>query len=577
MATARLLVALAAASVLLVAPASGAVPVTASMRVFGHSIKNGHFPSRGTEITTFEHNCSAPPCAITQMHCPTAGPVGWQDARVRVYVDGEAVPSIDITLLELANIGVYNGQDGDAAPWGVGLFGHTANKGGVYSTVRIPFGASVRTTIESAQADRGGTFWFIVRGLEAYPVVLGDLALPPAARLRLHRFDAPTLPNELVTLASVPRGVGGAVLATKFDAAGHGKQANMGYLEACMRATFDGADPSAPPVFLSSGAEDYFLSAYYFNEGVFKTPQAGLTYKAAGAVSAYKVHDRDPILFADGLNLTFRNGEVTGGCGTMEKAPNQWCPPNATATATTATAAAAAAAAAAVNMTEYVLGPQGATCDGACQALQRFCAPDISAATAAMDADDGAAMMAHLGISDCLKNSSHGGLKWWAPDQPNYVSGDSSTHSNYHDCLGFVGAPPTAQCSAEFATARRVCRCVDEPPPTPAPSPDGADYHTLIWIYEWPKGSAPANANVNANAAPAPSASERALALVGRLGGGKAGLLRREEEDALVDAVLAGDVRLTQLAAAVGGDGWSPERAARQLRRALAASREQEE
>ena len=290
---------IAVVQLLFVGASSVAVQLTSDMKVFGHAIKNGHFAPKGTEITTFEHNCTSSPCALTQMHVPTAGPEGWEDARLRIYVDGEAVASIDITLLELANIGVYNGQDGDATPWGVDLFGHTANKGGVYSTMRVPFGASVRTTIESNEEDRSGTFWFIVRGLEAYPTVLGDLALPAAARLQLYRFDAPTVPNELVTLASVPRGVGGAVLNVKFDAAGHGAQANMGYLEACMRASFDGA---AEPTFLSSGAEDYFLSAYYFNEGTFKTPQSGLTFKSGGSVSAYKVHNRDPVLFNDGVS-----------------------------------------------------------------------------------------------------------------------------------------------------------------------------------------------------------------------------------------------------------------------------------
>ena len=65
------------------------------------------------------------------------------------------------------------------------------------------------------------------------------------------------------------------------------------YLEACMRAMIDGAEE---PLFLSSGAEDYFLSAYYFDEGEFKTPNSGLTYfDGKGTLSAYKVHDRDPV------------------------------------------------------------------------------------------------------------------------------------------------------------------------------------------------------------------------------------------------------------------------------------------
>ncbi len=38
------------------------------------------------------------------------------------------------------------------------------------------------------------------------------------------------------------------------------------------------ADGATQPLFLSSGAEDYFLSASYFDEGMFKGPNSGLTY-----------------------------------------------------------------------------------------------------------------------------------------------------------------------------------------------------------------------------------------------------------------------------------------------------------
>ena len=56
-----------------------------------------------------------------------------------------------------------------------------------------------------------------------------------------------------------------------------------------MRAMIDGAEE---PLFLSSGGEDYFLSAFYFDEGEFRAPGAGLTYKSGGSMSAYKTHDR---------------------------------------------------------------------------------------------------------------------------------------------------------------------------------------------------------------------------------------------------------------------------------------------
>ena len=74
----------------------------------------------------------------------------------------------------------------------------------------------------------------------------------PAA---LSQLNAAVAPQELVTLADIPAGTAGALLNVKFDAA----DSTYHYLEACMRAMIDGADT---PLFLSSGAEDYFLSAY---------------------------------------------------------------------------------------------------------------------------------------------------------------------------------------------------------------------------------------------------------------------------------------------------------------------------
>eukprot|EP00662_Eupelagonemidae_sp_cell21_P016368 gene16368-24608_t len=56
---------------------------------------------------------------------------------------------------------------------------------------------------------------------------------------------------------------------------------------------------------------------------MFKTPNSGLTYfDGHGTLSAYKTHDRDPLLFDDGFRLVFRNGEVTTGCGDPEHCPN---------------------------------------------------------------------------------------------------------------------------------------------------------------------------------------------------------------------------------------------------------------
>jgi hypothetical protein len=68
---------------------------------------------------------------------------------------------------------------------------------------------------------------------------------------------------------------------------------------------------------------------------MFKTPNSGLTYfDHKGTLAVYKTHDRDPVVWRDGMSLVFRVGEVTQGCGDCDHCPNQFCPPNKTAVVT---------------------------------------------------------------------------------------------------------------------------------------------------------------------------------------------------------------------------------------------------
>lgn len=313
---------------------AAAVPLS-KQKTFGHSIKNGVLPAN-TEVTTFEHSCSAPPCVVTHVNVPSIYPKGgdvwnWTQGVVSFYVDGEKEPSISLTLLELAGEGHWNEagtneQSGDhmadGSPWGTGLMGRTAKSGAVYSTLRVPFGSSLRTAIRAPPSStQDSVFWFVLRGLEGHVVRLGDLELPSAARLRLYRLPPTTLPQfQLIDLAKAPSGTSGALVRVHLDA----KSDSFGFLEACMRFYPDGAKE---PMFLSSGAEDYFLSASYFDEGMFKTSQAGLTYfnRSTNTIAAYKIHIEDPILYTDGMRIQFRNCEQTAGCGDESHCPNQFC------------------------------------------------------------------------------------------------------------------------------------------------------------------------------------------------------------------------------------------------------------
>jgi hypothetical protein len=182
---------------LLASLAAAASPLAPTNKLFGHAIKGATLPA-ATEVTTFQHNCTTAPCVITQIHVPSIyAPAGcesdWEHGRLRLYIDGESTPSIDVKLLEIASvsfnadIGTNPAQDG--SPWGHDLFGKTANNGGVYSTFRVPFQSSIRSTIEAAPgcAD-ASVYWFIIRGVEGMPVQLGeDFILPANAKLNIQR------------------------------------------------------------------------------------------------------------------------------------------------------------------------------------------------------------------------------------------------------------------------------------------------------------------------------------------------------------------------------------------------------
>ena len=83
-------------------------------------------------------------------------------------------------------------------------------------------------------------------------------------------------------------------------------------MEGCFRAVIDGDEKTT---FLSSGFEDFFLSAYYFDRGVFHGDSSGLTYKSTdqGHIVAYKFFENDPLYFRNSTKLIWRNWETAGG------------------------------------------------------------------------------------------------------------------------------------------------------------------------------------------------------------------------------------------------------------------------
>ncbi len=236
---------------------------------------------------------------------------GYEKTRIRVYVDGEKQPSIDMELGLGHGVGFGDG----GAPWGSEKLGKTGHPSGLYNTYRIPYGKSIRITAQRDKASPDGAeFWWILRGTDGLPATVAGVRLPDAARLKLHKLEKYTAkPLEEFPLCDVK--TAGALYQVTTAARGErhgGNTDNISYLEAIMRAYVDGAKE---PMLLSSGLEDYFLGTFYFNRGRFATAISGLTHMDPpdGSFSAYRFHDDDPLFFQKGLRLTCRCGETDNG------------------------------------------------------------------------------------------------------------------------------------------------------------------------------------------------------------------------------------------------------------------------
>ena len=317
-----------------------------NLKTFSHAIK-GAYCNANQEIEIFKY--SRGPAVITEQWYTGSACFG-PSTIIRYYMDNDIKPYIEMNLYLAHGIGFvsnanenngtlkskmatsnkeegagyktkFNGDD-PGVPWGTKRIGHTARGGGLYNTIRLPFQKSIRITFETPYS---GYYWYIVRGAENYPIKIGDLVLPKSAMLKLYKIENYKMQtSEYVVVASTANKTG---LLYKVTLAAISSDFN--YLEACYRALIDDASDFQ---FLSSGTEDFFLSAFYYNAGLFHTDHAGLTFfKNPGTMSAYKFFEDDPVFFQKSFKLIWRCGEPNdndcyqpgGGC--YIQGNNQYC------------------------------------------------------------------------------------------------------------------------------------------------------------------------------------------------------------------------------------------------------------
>lgn len=295
------------ASCMLVVVLSGwlaAAGETANFRPIGTMGKGANALKGGKEAVLYEHQGKG---CLT--HFWFGGKFkGVEDTRIRYYVDGETVPSIDMNLYMGHGIGFGDNQ----APWANRHMGKIGKGNGIFNNYKIPFEKSIKVTAQRAvDAEDNPRVWWIIHGVENGRVRVGGVDLPANAKLKLVKQEDLVVDSlkefNLCDLAGT-----GAVYQVFIAAKGLGNPGDISFLEACMRVYPDGVKD---PVFLSSGLEDYFLGTYYFDSGRYYTDTAGLTHfnQAKSSFSAYRFHDDDPLLFSNGIRVTCRNGETKDG------------------------------------------------------------------------------------------------------------------------------------------------------------------------------------------------------------------------------------------------------------------------
>ena len=268
-----------------------------------------------TETVVFEHRIKPgqpTQYALMNHFWSTCTPAAEATLLVRYYVDGETTPSIEFE----PPLAVGVGFDDSAAPWGTKWFGIGAGKGqgqAWFHNFKIPFQNSVRVTVQATTTPEAGGFYIILRGglFDTDQLKIGDVALPPNARLRLEKYAGPLKPLEVLDVANIPTGNSGLLFMSTL-AVNNSGVGSLNFLEGCFHM-YDPPTQQFPGTLLSTGTEDYYDSGWYFNAGEFRMPVSGFTHikveKNLTEWSAYRFHEQDPVRFRDGFRFTWRCGD----------------------------------------------------------------------------------------------------------------------------------------------------------------------------------------------------------------------------------------------------------------------------
>jgi hypothetical protein len=189
---------------------------------------------------------------------------------IRYYIDGETKASIEFTPSMACGVGFNDKQGG----WGNQWMGKGATDGAWFNNFKIPFHKSIMITTQHLYGDYGG-FYMIVRGGLNIPFVIGGQPFPSQLstfRMKLAVVNKVNFPPlQYLDFVNEPSGHGSMFMHTLAVQSG-----NLNFLEGCYHM-YD-SNQEFPGTLLSTGTEDYYDSAWYFNAGEFHLPTAGYTH-----------------------------------------------------------------------------------------------------------------------------------------------------------------------------------------------------------------------------------------------------------------------------------------------------------
>jgi hypothetical protein len=182
------------------------------------------------------------------------------DARLRVYYDSAAVPSIDIDMGTL--LATHFGAGSVAGSHTLAHVHAEINSNnfntGFLLTFPMPFGTRIMVAYFNASATQTA----VIYSMAAYALTATDQANGVRLRQQGARYldqRATRTASQTTTLASITGGPGWIVYHSQVCGVG---ATNLSWMERNVQIAVDG---EATPAIVSTGTEDWFDSAWYFN------------------------------------------------------------------------------------------------------------------------------------------------------------------------------------------------------------------------------------------------------------------------------------------------------------------------